>query len=128
MLCRDGQAPDFGALMSRMMPMMGQLMGAASGGSPPRGLPLAATGGARAQSTPQAYDSRQGAAAGGLSQLQRELRSLLGDEGVAEEWARIMAGDWHQLPLATMAAATALSAAYRAGSTQPGSSNVCSLL
>ena len=115
-----------GALFSRMMPVVSEVMGGL--GAPPR----AATGGrgiaggaaprAPAAITPVTAPAdgahRSGAAAGGASELRRDLRDELGDDALAAQWAATIEGD--RAAMAAAPAARELSEVYRAGAAPQG--------
>jgi len=113
-----GPPLDMGALFSRMMPVVSEVMGGLGG---PPGRTGAASRGPAAitpVTTPADGAQRSGSEAGGTSGLRRELRDELGDEALAARWAATIEGD--RAAMAAAPAARELSEAYRAGAAPQG--------
>ena len=118
-LCSSPAQPaDFGALMTRMMPMVTQMMPGVSAASGPAAGLAAARSPGRVTSDERPAD----VLVNNDMELEQELSCELGNDQAAGEWARTILGDRHQLADADEVAHEPHSAVYRAGMTRPGSS------
>jgi hypothetical protein len=117
-----------GALLSRMMPVVSEVMGnlSAGGTAAPAGRGAVASPAPTAQATPTALSTDAGTQSRGPApasaiQLQEELREELGDDAVAAEWAAGIQADREVLDaVAAVGGARELSEAYRAGAAPQG--------
>ncbi len=107
-----------GALFSRMMPVVSEVMGGLS--APPGSSGAAPQGPAAIApvTLPANATQRSGTEAGDASGLRRELRDELGDDGLAAQWAATIERD--RAAMAAAPAARELSEAYRAGAAPQG--------
>ena len=126
----DGPPLDMGALLSRMMPVVSEVMGnlsagGAAGPAPGRGITSRTAPSAQAiqpVSLSGANTQSRGVALASASQLQIELQEELGDDATAAEWAAVIQADQEALSAAEAAGgAQELSEAYRAGNAPQGS-------